>query len=224
MRILVVEDEAALQAQVKRDLEAQGYTVDATADGKEGLYLASEYPFDAAVVDIGLPGLSGLEVIRRLRSKGSKLPILVLTARGQWQDKVEGLEAGADDYLTKPAGLALIAARLRVLIRRSAALATNEIERGPLRYDLTARRAEVHGRPVHLTGREDQLLRRLLLANGMCRNRRELLEEVWGPASGADGSLVDIYLRRLRAKLAPVEIENVRGVGYRIAAVHIDAS
>ena len=125
MRILVVEDEPTLQQQVRSHLEAQAYVVEATGDGKEALYFASEYPFDAAVVDLGLPGLSGLEVIRRLRAQGSRLPILVLTARGRWQDKVEGLEAGADDYLTKPFQSEELMARLKALLRRAAATCRN---------------------------------------------------------------------------------------------------
>ncbi len=176
MRVLVVEDDDAIRAVLERGLTAEGFTVEAVADGTAGLWRALDGGFAAIVLDLLLPGRSGYRVCQELRDEGVTTPILVLSAKSGEYDQIDLLDAGADDYLTKPAGLALIAARLRVLIRRSAALATNAIERGPLRYDLTARRAELDGRAVQLTGREDQLLRRLLLANGMCRNRRELLE------------------------------------------------
>src|SRR5882672_2715279 len=132
MRILVVEDEPALQQQVRSGLEAQSYTVDSTGDGKEALYLATEYPYDAAIVDIGLPGLSGLDIIGRLRAHGSHLPILVLTARARWQDKVQGLETGADDYLTKPFEMEELLARLKALLRRAAGAAQEVLRFGAI--------------------------------------------------------------------------------------------
>ena len=142
----------------------------------------------------------------------------MLTAKSGEYDQIDLLDAGADDFLTKPASIALITARLRALIRRTATLSTNVVERGSLRYDMATRSCTVAEVGVALTNREDQLLRHLLLANGGCVSRQELLDDVWGAESGTDGSIVDIYLRKLRAKLRPVEVENVRGLGYRITA------
>ena len=158
MRILVVEDEPLLQAQVRGDLERQAYTVDATADGKEALYLATEYPFDAAIVDLGLPGLSGLDVIRQLRARGSRLPVLVLTARGRWQDKVEGLEAGADDYHTKPFQAEELLARLKALLRRAAGSAHDLIQCGPIALHPSTQKVMRDGVEIELTSYEYRLL------------------------------------------------------------------
>ena len=142
MRILVVEDEPALRDQLERELKSQDYTVDATGDGKEALYFATDYPFDAAIVDLGLPGLSGLELITQLRAKGSRLPVLILTARGRWQDKVEGLEAGADDYLTKPFQTEELLARLKALLRRAAGASAESSACGPVTLNLSCAAGE----------------------------------------------------------------------------------
>lgn len=221
MRILLVEDEAALQAQVKRDLEAQGYTVDATGDGKEGLYLASEYPFDAAVVDIGLPGLSGLDVIRRLRSKGSKLPILVLTARGQWQDKVEGLEAGADDYLTKPFHPQELVARLKALLRRAAGAAQDVLQCGPLAIDFGAQKASLDGSELELTSFEYRLLEHLARERHRVLSKDELAAHLYPHDEERDSNVIEVLIGRLRRKLDPggtlQPLETLRGRGYRFA-------
>ena len=170
------------------------------------------------MLDLLLGGMSGYRVCEQLRAEGVTTPILVLTAKSGEYDQIDLLDAGADDFLTKPASIALITARLRALIRRTATLSTNVVERGSLRYDMATRSCTVDEVGVALTNREDQLLRHLLLANGGCVSRQELLDDVWGAESGTDGSIVDIYLRKLRAKLRPVEVENVRGLGYRITA------
>lgn len=221
MRILVVEDEAALQAQVKRDLQAQGYTVDATGDGKEGLYLASEYPFDAAVVDIGLPGLTGLEVIRRLRAKGSKLPILVLTARGQWQDKVEGLEAGADDYLTKPFHPQELIARLKALLRRAAGAAQDVLRCGPIAIDFGAQKASLGGTEIELTSFEYRLLEHLARERHRVLSKDELAAHLYPHDEERDSNVIEVLIGRLRRKLDPdgslQPLETLRGRGYRFA-------
>lgn len=221
MRILVVEDEAALQAQLKRDLEAQGYTVDATGDGKEGLYLASEYPFDAAVVDIGLPGLSGLEVIRRLRAKGSTLPILVLTARGQWQDKVEGLEAGADDYLTKPFHPQELIARLKALLRRAAGAAQDVLRCGPLAIDFGVQKASLDGAELELTSFEYRLLEHLARERHRVLSKDELAAHLYPHDEERDSNVIEVLIGRLRRKLDPdgtlQPLETLRGRGYRFA-------
>jgi len=216
VRILVIEDDAAIRDVLDRGLRAEGFDVDTCADGQTGLWRALDGAHAAIVLDLLLPELNGYQVCARLRAEGISTPVLVLSAKAGDYDQIDLLDAGADDYLTKPASIALIAARLRALIRRGAAMADNVIERGSVSYDLGTRRCAVVGHAVSLTNREDQLLRILLLANGGCVSRQQLLDEVWGTDSGTDGSIVDIYLRKLRAKLAPVEVENVRGLGYRI--------
>jgi two-component system, OmpR family, response regulator len=187
-------------------------------DGNTGLWKAMEGGYAAIVLDLLLPGRNGYSVCESLRAEGNSTPILVLTAKSGEFDQIDLLDAGADDFLTKPVSIAVIAARLRVLIRRSASMPTNRVERGDLVYDLGSRACLVQGNSVALTSREDQMLRRLLLANGACVSRQELLDDVWGANAGIDASNLDIYVRRLRDKLAPVPVENVRGIGYRIGA------
>jgi len=217
VRVLLIEDDEAIRSVVERGLQAEGFDVDSCADGPSGLWKALEGGHAAIVLDLLLPGLSGYKVCEKLRSEGVTAPILVLSAKSGEYDQIDLLDSGADDFLTKPASIALISARLRALIRRGATMSTNLIERGVLQYDLATRRCSVDGVEVALTNREDQLLRQLLLANGACVTRQELLDDVWG-AERTDGSIVDIYLRKLRDKLVPVEVENVRGLGYRIVA------
>ena len=216
----MVEDDDAIRSVVERGLRAEGFDVDACSDGAEGLWKALDGGYAAIVLDLLLPGVNGYIVCERIRAEGIATPILVLTAKAGEFDQIEMLDSGADDFLTKPVSIAVIAARLRVLIRRTASMSSNLIERGELHYDLGTRTCRVADQPVVLTSREDQLLRRLLrrllLANSACVTRQELLDDVWGADSGIDGSNVDIYLRRLREKLAPVTIDNVRGLGYRI--------
>ncbi len=216
MRVLVIEDDDAIRSVLERGLAAEGFEVDGCADGATGLWTALEGSYAAIVLDLLLPGRNGYSVCSAIRTEGITTPILVLTAKSGELDQIELLDSGADDFLTKPASIALIAARLRVLVRRSAELSSNLIACGKLRYDLGSRACSVADEPVVLTGREDQLLRCLLLGNGACVSRHELFDEVWGANSGSDASNLDIYLRRLRDKLAPVVIENVRGLGYRI--------
>ena len=213
----MIEDDEAIRSVVERGLQAEGFDVDSCADCPSGLWKALEGGHAAIVLDLLLPGLSGYKVCEKLRSEGVTAPILVLSAKSGEYDQIDLLDSGADDFLTKPASIALISARLRALIRRGATMSTNLIERGVLQYDLATRRCTVDGVEVALTNREDQLLRQLLLANGACVTRQELLDDVWG-AERTDGSIVDIYLRKLRDKLVPVEVENVRGLGYRIVA------
>ena len=217
MRVLLIEDDEPIRSVVERGLQAEGFDVDSCADGPSGVWKALEGGHAAIVLDLLLPGLSGYKVCEKLRSEGVTAPILVLSAKSGEYDQIDLLDSGADDFLTKPASIALISARLRALIRRGATMSTNLIERGALRYDLATRTCSIDGVDVALTNREDQLLRQLLLANGACVTRQELLDDVWG-AERTDGSIVDIYLRKLRDKLAPVEVENVRGLGYRIVA------
>lgn len=216
VRILVIEDDDAIRSVLERGLRAEGFEVDACADGSTGLTTALAGGHAAIVLDLLLPGLTGYRVCEHLRSEGIVTPILVLSAKSGEYDQIDLLDAGADDFLVKPVSIELVAARLRALVRRGAGVATNVAVRGPLRYDLGTRTCELDGTSVALTLREDQMLRRLLLASGACVTRQELLDEVWGVDSGTDPTIVDIYLRKLRTKLAPLEVENVRGVGYRI--------
>lgn len=216
MRVLVIEDDEAIRSVLDRGLRAEGFDVDLCSDGPSGLWKALEGGHAAIVLDLLLPGLSGYLVCEKLRAEGVTTPILVLSAKSGDYDQIDLLDSGADDFLTKPASIALVSARLRALIRRGATMSSNLIERGALRYDLATRTCIVADLDVALTNREDQLLRKLLLANGACVTRQELLDDVWGAESGTDASIVDIYLRKLRGKLDPVEVENVRGLGYRI--------
>jgi DNA-binding response OmpR family regulator len=216
MRVLVIEDDDAIRSVLDRGLQAEGFDVDTCGDGSSGLWRALDGGYAAIVLDLLLPGMNGYAVCEALRAEGNSTPILVLTAKSGEYDQIDLLDSGADDFLTKPASIALIAARLRVLVRRSSSMASNEIVRGALHYDLGQRECTVDGRQVHLTSREHQLLRCLLLANGACVTRQELLDDVWGHDAGIDVSNLDIYLRRLRDKLDPVPIENLRGLGYRI--------
>jgi two-component system response regulator PhoP len=219
MRILVVEDEPALQAQIRSQLEAQGYTVDSTGEGKEGLYLATEYPYDAAIVDIGLPGLSGLDIIARLRSRGSHLPILVLTARGRWQDKVQGLETGADDYLTKPFATEELLARLKALLRRAAGATQDVLRCGPIALQLGAQKVSVDGREVELTSYEYRLLEHLVRERRRVLSKDELAAHLYPHDEERDSNVIEVLIGRLRRKLDPdgrlQPLETLRGRGYR---------
>ncbi len=219
MRILVVEDEPGLQQQVRSQLEAQGYTVDSTGEGKEGLYLATEYPYDAAIVDIGLPGLSGLDIITRLRSRGSHLPILVLTARGRWQDKVQGLETGADDYLTKPFETEELLARLKALLRRAAGAAQNVLRCGPIALNLGTQKVSVDGQEVELTSYEYRLLEHLARERRRVLSKDELAAHLYPHDEERDSNVIEVLIGRLRRKLDPdgklQPLETVRGRGYR---------
>lgn len=219
MRILVIEDEAQLREQLQRQLQVDGYTVDVSADGKDGLYRASEYPLDAAIVDLGLPGLSGIEVIKQLRSLGKNLPILVLTARGSWQNKVEGLEAGADDYLVKPFQMEELQARLKALLRRAVGTASNTLHYGPLTLDLTAQAVTLQNTPVELTSFEYRLLEYLIKQRGKVIPKSELADYLYPHDQERDSNVLEVLVGRLRRKLDPdnnlLPIETLRGRGYR---------
>jgi two-component system response regulator PhoP len=221
MRILVVEDEGLLRQHVAARLRDRGFAVEDSGDGAEGLYLATELPFDAAVVDLGLPGLSGLALIRRLREQGSTLPILILTARDRWQDKVEGLEIGADDYLTKPFQMEELEARLRALLRRALGCSNSELDVGPLRMDLRAQRVWIDGRELTLTGFEYRLLERLVTQRGRVLSKRELADHLYPYEEDRESNVVEVLVGRLRRKLDPTgslqPIETLRGRGYRFS-------
>jgi len=221
MRILIIEDEALLCRQLCERLTHNGYDVHATGDGPEGLYLATEYPFDAAVVDLGLPGLSGLDIIRRLRENGSLLPILVLTARGRWQDKVEGLEAGADDYLAKPFQMEELLARIQALLRRAVGASGRELHCGPLRLDLAAQKVRIGDREPELTAYEYRLLEHLVINRPRVLSKRALADHLYPHDGDRDSNVLEVLVGRLRRKLDPdgslSPIETLRGRGYRLA-------
>lgn len=221
MRILVIEDEAQLRGQLQCRLQADGYTVDVSADGKDGLYCASEYPLDAAIVDLGLPGLSGIEVIRQLRAQGNNLPILILTARGNWQNKVEGLEAGADDYLVKPFQMEELQARLKALLRRAVGATGNILDFGALTMDLTAQKVAAQGGQIELTSFEYRLLEYLVRQRGKVVPKSELADYLYPHEQDRDSNVLEVLVGRLRRKLDPggnlLPIETLRGRGYRFA-------
>ncbi|PKM44839.1 MAG: DNA-binding response regulator [Gammaproteobacteria bacterium HGW-Gammaproteobacteria-1] len=219
MRILVIEDEASLLAQINERLTGAGYSVEGCGDGREGLYLASEYPQDLAVVDLGLPGMSGLELIRRLRRDGRALPILILTARGKWEEKVEGLEAGADDYLVKPFHMEELLARIKALLRRAAGGARETLCCGPLLIDMAAQSVRLDDAAVDLTQYEYRLLEHLMRQRGKVIAKSELADYLHDHADERDSNVVEVLIGRLRRKLDPDNslqpIETVRGRGYR---------
>jgi two-component system, OmpR family, response regulator PhoP len=221
MRILVVEDETALRDSLKLDLTAAGHAVDVAADGEEGLFAALEYPIDVAIVDLGLPKIPGLELIRRLRAAGKSYGVLVLTARDRWQDKVEGLGAGADDYLAKPFHFAELQARLGALLRRSSGWSTPLLQCGPVTLDTRAQAVAVQGAPVELTSFEYRLLEHLMLHAGEVISKTELTEKLYEQDFERDSNVIEVLIARLRRKLDPEDqikpIETLRGRGYRIA-------
>lgn len=221
MRLLLVEDDAALRLPLARKLEAEGFRVDQAADGEAGLFLAREYPFDLAVVDLGLPKLNGLSIVQQLRQSGNAMPILILTARGSWQDKVSGLEAGADDYLVKPFEYPELAARIKALLRRSAKSATEAMRFGPIALDLGAQIVQLDGRPLELTSYEFRLLEYLVRQRPRVVPKMELADYLYPHGEDRDSNVLEVLIGRLRRKLDPQGtlgvIETVRGRGYRFA-------
>ena len=220
MRVLVIEDEEAILEQLRSQLEAEGYMVDCSSDGEDGLFNAREYPIDAAIIDLGLPKLSGSDVIRRLREEGNTLPILVLTARGSWQDKVAGLEAGADDYLTKPFHFEELIARLRALLRRSSSTATaDQLCCGPINIDFSKQQVSLNDSNVELTTFEYRLLEHLIRHAGEIISKSALADYLYPHDDDRDSNVIEVMVGRLRKKLDPnaklQPIETMRGRGYR---------
>ncbi len=221
MRVLLVEDEDALRNQLQDQLRDSGYAVDTAADGKEGYFMGREHPFDLAIIDLGLPKMNGVEVIESLRADGKKMPIIILTARDRWQDKVEGLEAGADDYLTKPFQLEELLARLNALLRRSAGAAKPEQTFGPITLDTSAQRVAVDGKELVLTAYEYKVLEYLVMHAGEVISKTVLTEHVYDQDFDRDSNVIEVFIGRLRKKLDPGNsyqpIETLRGRGYRFA-------
>jgi two-component system response regulator PhoP len=219
MRLLVIEDETSLRRQLCEQLRAAGYGVDDAANGKDGLLHGREYPIDLAVVDIGLPDLSGIEVIRGWRKQDKRFPVLILTARGRWQDKVEGLEAGADDYLVKPFHVEELLARVNALLRRAAGLAQPVVSCGPIQLDTAAQVVRVDKRALELTAYEYKVLEYLILHAGEVVSKTTLTEHVYDQDFDRDSNVIEVFIGRLRKKLDPDDrfkpIETLRGRGYR---------
>ena len=221
MRLLLIEDDAALRQGLARQLEADGYRVDQAEDGEVGLYLAREYPFDLAIVDLGLPRLNGLTVVQRLRAEGRTLPLLVLTARSTWQDKVAGLEAGADDYVVKPFDYPEVSARVMALLRRSMKAASEVVTFGPVAIDFGAQAVRLGGEPLDLTAYEYRLLEFLVRERARVVPKQELADYLYPHGEDRDSNVLEVLIGRLRRKLDPAgtlaPIETVRGRGYRFA-------
>jgi len=219
MRLLLIEDEAALRLTLKRQLEQDGYRVDMAVDGEEGLYMAQEFPFDLAIVDLGLPKLSGLAIVQKLRADGRAMPILILTARSTWQDKVLGLEAGADDYLVKPFEYPELAARVKALLRRSLKATTDVLALGPISLDLAGQAVKLHGEPLDLTAYEYRLLEYLVRERERVVTKQELSDYLYPHGDDRDSNVLEVLVGRLRRKLDPdgtlAPIETLRGRGYR---------
>jgi two-component system response regulator PhoP len=219
MRILVVEDEQILREQLTDKLKSAGYVVDAAADGEEGLYFGQEYEYDAAIVDLGLPKIDGIELITQLRAEQRGFPVLVLTARGNWQDKVEGLEAGADDYLTKPFQMEELLARLNALMRRAAGYASPVINEGALSVDTAKKEVRVEQSVVELTAYEYKVLEYLMLNPSRVVSKTELTDHLYEQDFDRDSNVIEVFVGRLRKKLDPINpIRTVRGQGYRFNA------
>jgi two-component system OmpR family response regulator len=218
MRLLVVEDDHDLNRQMVRALEDAGYAVDRAFDGEEGHFLGETEPYDAVVLDVGLPKIDGITVLERWRSAGRTMPVLILTARDRWSDKVRGFDSGADDYVAKPFHMEEVLARLRALIRRTTGHATNELVCGPVRLDARAGRVVVDGNPVKLTSHEYRLLAYLMHHSGRVVSRTELVEHLYDQDFDRDSNTIEVFVGRLRRKLGVDVIQTVRGMGYILAA------
>ncbi|HEY9135734.1 MAG TPA: response regulator transcription factor [Pseudomonadales bacterium] len=220
MRILIIEDEPDLQASLKAQMEAQGYVVDTSGDGNEGLFFATEYPIDAAIIDVGLPGISGIEVIQTLRDKGHTLPILILTARSRWQEKVEGLEAGADDYLVKPFQIEELQARLKALLRRASGSAKPELRHGCLRLNPNSQEILLHNKALNLTAFEFRLLEHMMRHHNEVLSKASLADYLYPHDDDRDSNVIEVIIGRLRKKIDPEgslkPIETLRHRGYRL--------
>lgn len=219
MRLLIVEDEITLCEQLAESLSRDGFAVDQAADGREGLYLGEEFDYDLAVIDLGLPGIDGVTLIKQLRSKGRSMPILILTARDQWQDKVEGLEAGGDDYLTKPFHIEELKARVNALLRRAAGHASSEINYGELTLDTRAKTVSRNGAIAELTSFEYNTFEYMALNPGKVVSKMTLTEHLYDQDFDRDSNVIEVFMMRLRKKIDPDNsikpISTLRGQGYR---------
>jgi two-component system response regulator PhoP len=219
MRILVIEDDNTLRETLAAQLTESGFAVEQAADGKEGLYFALEYPIDLAIVDLGLPEMSGLDIIREVRKQGRSFPILILTARDRWEDKVDGLDAGADDYVVKPFQFEEVIARVNALVRRSGGWASSEMIAGPVSLDLSRQELKVNDVAIELTSYEYKIIEYLMVRAGQVISKTELTERLYDQDFERDSNVIEVFVGRLRKKLDPDNsikpIETLRGRGYR---------
>lgn len=219
MRILLVEDEPTLRAQLRAGLQGAGYVVDEADNGIDAHFLGDTEAFDAVVLDLGLPALDGLSVLKRWREAQRNLPVLILTARDNWHEKVAGIDAGADDYLTKPFHMEELLARLRALIRRATGAASPVLRCGALALDTRSGRVTLQGQPVTLTSHEYKVLDYLMHHPGAVVSRTELTEHIYAQDMERDSNTIEVFVGRLRKKLPSVPIETVRGLGYRLGTM-----
>lgn len=221
MRLLVIEDDDTLRDSLHQQLTDAGYGVEMAADGREGLYFATEYPIDLAIVDLGLPEMSGLEVIKQLREGGKTYPVLILTARDRWQDKVDGLAAGADDYVVKPFHIEEVLARVQALLRRSGGWASSVLNAGPVSLDTGRQELSVNEQVIDLTGYEYRIIEHLMMRAGEVISKTELTDRLYDQDFERDSNVIEVFIGRLRKKLDPDNslkpIETLRGRGYRFA-------
>ncbi len=221
MRLLVIEDDQTLLDSLAKRLGDDGFAVEKAADGREGLYFAMEYPVDLAIIDLGLPEVSGLEIIRRVREAGKGFPILILTARDRWQDKVDGLSAGADDYVVKPFHYEEVGARVNALLRRAGGWASSVLRAGPVTLDMTRQELSVNDVPIELTSFEYKIIEYLMVRAGEVISKTELTERLYDQDFERDSNVIEVFIGRLRKKLDPDNdirpIETLRGRGYRFA-------
>lgn len=215
MRLLLVEDDPVLSAQLRDLLASAGYAVDVAENGRDALFMGTEQAYDAVVLDLGLPLLDGLSVLRRWRADGRVMPVLILTARDRWHEKVDGIDAGADDYLSKPFHSEELLARLRALIRRAQGLASPVLTLGPVSLDTRSARVQVDGQPVTLTSHEFRVLSYLMHRPNEIVSRAELTEHIYAQDFERDSNTIEVFIGRLRRKIPAAMIETVRGLGYR---------
>jgi two-component system response regulator PhoP len=221
MRLLVIEDDATLRESLCKQLTEGGFGIEQAADGKEGLYFALEYPVDLAIVDLGLPEMSGIDVIKEVRAKGKTYPILILTARDRWQDKVDGLSAGADDYVVKPFHFEEVSARVNALLRRSGGWASATLSAGPVDLDTSRQELTVDGNAIELTSFEYRIIEHLMIRAGEVISKTELTDRLYDQDFERDSNVIEVFIGRLRKKMDPDNtlqpIETLRGRGYRFA-------
>ena len=221
MRLLVIEDDNTLRETLAAQLTESGFAVEQAADGKEGLYFALEYPIDLAIIDLGLPEMSGLDIISEVRKQGKSYPILILTARDRWEDKVDGLDAGADDYVVKPFQFEEVIARVNALVRRSGGWASSEMIAGPVSLDLSRQELKVNDVAIELTSFEYKIIEYLMVRTGQVISKTELTERLYDQDFERDSNVIEVFVGRLRKKLDPDNsikpIETLRGRGYRFA-------
>lgn len=218
MRLLLVEDDRNLNRQIAAALADAGYAVDKAFDGQEGQFLGETEPYDAVILDLGLPAIDGVSILTNWRRDGRKMPVLILTARDRWSDKVQGFDAGADDYLAKPFHMEELLARIRALLRRATGHATSELISGSVRLDTRSGRVSVDGTPIKLTSHEYRLLSYLMHHSGRIVSRGELTEHLYDQDFDRDSNTIEVFVGRLRKKLGVELIQTVRGLGYLVEA------